>query len=150
MNAQAKILVVEDEVAYAQTLKLKLTASDFNVLHAKNGKLGLETALSEHPALILTDIMMPEMNGMDMVRELRKDEWGKSALIVVLSNTEISKLEAEEAQCLYIIKSNKSLEEIVQLVSEIIEISTYLVATNAESLTPIEVFTKVKGRLGLE
>ncbi|MCA9392255.1 response regulator [candidate division WWE3 bacterium] len=149
MADAAKVLIVEDEQAYAQTLKLKLASSGFEVLHALNGEDGLKDALESHPTLILTDIMMPKMNGMEMVGELRKDGWGQTALIVVLSNTEISKLEAEAAGCLYLIKSDKSLDDIVQLVQEIVEISTYMTTQTQGSFTPQQVFAKVKERLGI-
>lgn len=79
MVAQAKehtILIVEDDVPELNALRDKFTHEGFSILEAKNGEEGLATALREHPDLILLDIIMPVMDGMTMLVNLRKDPWG--------------------------------------------------------------------------
>ncbi len=81
------ILVVEDEVAMLQALSAKLELEGFNVLKAEDGEKGFEVALKEHPDLIMLDIIMPKMNGIETLKKIRGDQsWGAEALIVMLSN----------------------------------------------------------------
>ncbi len=117
----AKILIVEDEKYIRQVLVDKFAHEGFNALEAKNGKEGLEFALKEHPDLILLDIVMPEMNGMTMLTELRKDIWGKNVPVIMLTNlSDVEKvsnvLESEVYD--YLVKSDWKLEEVVSRVRE--------------------------------
>lgn len=66
-----RILLVEDESELAKYIKSIL--SEFQVSLAPNGKTGLEQALKEQPALIISDIMMPEMNGIELCRALKNN-----------------------------------------------------------------------------
>ncbi len=81
-----KILVVENELSTRKILVDKLSREHFSVLEAKDGLEGLNMALKEHPDLILTDIFMPKMDGMEMMNNLHKDAWGKQVPIIILSN----------------------------------------------------------------
>lgn len=84
-DTKKKILIVDDEESIVEALNSHLKGEGFDVITAKNGKEGLDMALKEHPDLILLDIMMPVMNGIEMFKELRKDEWGKTAQIILLT-----------------------------------------------------------------
>ena len=70
---KGKILVVDDEVYILHILEFSLGAEGFHVITANNGELAVERAIQEQPDLIVLDIMMPKMNGMDVLRELRHD-----------------------------------------------------------------------------
>ena len=76
-----KILIVEDEEDMLRALVDELGHEGFETLEAKNGKEGLSIALKERPDLILLDILMPEMDGMAVMKHLRGDVWGKKVLI---------------------------------------------------------------------
>ena len=80
------VLIIEDELDLRGLLKTKLISEHFEVLEADNGKIGLDISLSSHPDIILLDIVMPVMDGLAMLKELRQDEWGKTAKVIVLSN----------------------------------------------------------------
>ncbi|MCA9365229.1 MAG: response regulator [Candidatus Moranbacteria bacterium] len=80
------ILVVEDEDSLSQAVSMRLSSSGFRVLRQSNGHEGLACALKERPDLILLDIVMPVMDGMEMLSALRKDEWGKDVPVILLSN----------------------------------------------------------------
>ena len=80
------ILVVDDDKLIREGLTVMLRAENYTVLEAENGKQGLELALAEKPALILTDFRMPEMDGAAMLSALRSDEWGATVPVFVLSN----------------------------------------------------------------
>lgn len=81
-----KILVVEDEAALLRVLSDKLRREGFEVTEASDGLQGLEAAFSQHPHLILFDIIMPHMDGLTMLKRLREDPWGRYVPVVILTN----------------------------------------------------------------
>ena len=115
------ILLIEDESAIQHALTDKLKEEGFDVLEAKNGEDGLKMAKEKHPDLILLDIIMPIMDGITMFKELRKDEWGKDAKIIFLTNlseeeriSEVLNLGTAE----YLIKTDWSLADVVKKIRE--------------------------------
>jgi len=70
-NEQFKILIVDDEDDILQFIKYNLEKENFQVRIANNGKNGLLLAEEENPDLIILDIMMPEMDGVEVCRQLR-------------------------------------------------------------------------------
>lgn len=82
------VLVVEDDNLTRKSLVNLLLEKGLVVHEAVNGKVGLEQALAKKPDLVLTDVRMPEMDGIAMIGELRKDEWGKNVPIIVLTTDE--------------------------------------------------------------
>ncbi|MBK1987201.1 response regulator [Sphaerospermopsis aphanizomenoides BCCUSP55] len=67
------ILVIEDEIQILLNLREILELSEFSVITATDGKMGLQLAKTKHPDLILCDIMMPELNGYEVLTELRRE-----------------------------------------------------------------------------
>lgn len=119
MKAETKLLLIvedEDSVVYALSEKFNLTEG-VKVLFASNGVDGLRKALEEKPDLILLDIILPEMDGIEMLKKLRDDAWGKSADVIILSNLSDpdSEKEAKELGVTqYIIKSDAKIEDVVK------------------------------------
>jgi len=83
----SKIAIIEDDQAIAQMYRIKFEAEGFTVQTAGNGKLGLELIKDYKPDIILLDLMMPEMNGEEMLQQLRKTDWGKDIKVIILTNT---------------------------------------------------------------
>jgi DNA-binding response OmpR family regulator len=81
-----KIAIIEDDQAISQMYRLKLEAENYQVETAENGKLGLALAESMKPDIILLDLMMPEMNGDEMLAALRQTDWGKNIKVIILTN----------------------------------------------------------------
>jgi len=81
-----KIAIVEDDQAICQMYRFKFEAEGYTVEVADNGKLGLELAEKMRPDIILLDLMMPEMNGDEMLGLLRKTAWGKDVKVIILTN----------------------------------------------------------------
>lgn len=110
------ILVVEDEPAVALALTDALGKEGFSVTTAKDGQEGLEKALAEHPELIITDLKMPIMTGLEMVQKLRSDEWGRDAKILILSNlSDLDTLQdaMEKGAFHYMVKGDSNMSDIV-------------------------------------
>lgn len=82
----AKVAIIEDDAAISQMYRIKFEAEGYTVETAENGLLGLKLAESMKPDIILLDLMMPEMNGHDMLVELRKKSWGADIKVVILTN----------------------------------------------------------------
>ncbi len=81
-----KIAIIEDDQAISQMYRFKFEAEGYNVETAENGKLGLELTEKMKPDVILLDLMMPEMNGDEMLEKLRKTTWGKDIKVIILTN----------------------------------------------------------------
>ena len=69
----AVILIVEDEKKIARFLELELRHEGYDVLTAYDGRSGLDTALQEDPDLLILDLMLPELSGIEVCRRLRLD-----------------------------------------------------------------------------
>ncbi len=68
-----RVLVVEDEVAIVEAVKYALDLEGFQVTSTSNGREGLEAARRLNPALVLLDVMLPGMSGLDVCRQLRRE-----------------------------------------------------------------------------
>ena len=67
-----RILVVEDDVSILSGLSINLKVEGYEVLQAQDGRTGLQRAADEHPDLLVLDVMLPEMNGYEVLKELRR------------------------------------------------------------------------------
>ncbi|MDB5161378.1 MAG: hypothetical protein JWO96_758 [Candidatus Saccharibacteria bacterium] len=81
-----KVAIVEDDLAIAQMYRLKFEAEGFQVRIAENGRLGLALCQDMEPDIVLLDLMMPEMNGDEMLDKMRQTDWGKGIKVIVLAN----------------------------------------------------------------
>jgi two-component system, OmpR family, alkaline phosphatase synthesis response regulator PhoP len=82
---KAKIMVVDDEPNIIQTLQDRLEMNEYTVISACNGKEGLDKAINEKPDVVLLDVIMPIMDGHEMLERLRKTEAGKNIAVIMLS-----------------------------------------------------------------
>jgi DNA-binding response OmpR family regulator len=85
-SVKDRALVVEDSSTIAAIVKHYLELEGFDVLVAADGIAGLETARREHPDLIVTDMNLPGMDGLDMVRALRADKAVQHMSIFMLTS----------------------------------------------------------------
>lgn len=82
----AKIAIIEDDLAISQMYRIKFETEGYTVETAENGKLGLDLIESMKPDIILLDLMMPEMNGEEMLIKLRASTWGRNIKVIILTN----------------------------------------------------------------
>ena len=121
-----RILIVEDDESMLSTVSDYLETQEFEPLTARDGEEGLETALKEHPDLILLDILMPKMDGMIMLKKLRQDEWGKGVPVIILTNvnpntSSVINSVLESNPAYYLVKSDVKLEGIVDKVKDVLK-----------------------------
>ena len=120
-----KILIVEDERPLREALRDILTRSGFLVLEAADGEKGLALALAEHPDITLLDLVMPKMNGTEMLTRLRADDWGKDAAVIVLTNLsadsgELVRNVVSGAPLCFLVKSDWDIHDVVDKVREVL------------------------------
>jgi len=123
INFMKKILFIEDESTLQKTLGEVLTNEGYQVVSALDGELGLRTAKKEKPDLILLDLILPKMNGFDVLKNIKKDAEIKDIPIIVLTNLEsmedIQKA-LELGAATYLVKANYSLEEVLEKINKTI------------------------------
>ncbi|MFZ3044147.1 MAG: response regulator [Minisyncoccia bacterium] len=125
-TTKKKVLVVEDDEATLKALHTALEDAGLIVLEAKNGVSGVVMALQERPDLILLDILMPMMDGWEMLEEVRgKDDWGKCVPVIILTNltadedAQVRHI-AELGPSFFMVKADWKLEGVVDKVLEIL------------------------------
>ena len=93
-SGEPTILVVDDEPATVEYLRELLGQRGFDVLSATGGRAGIELALSRNPDVILLDLMMPEVNGFDVVRALRENPEARQIPILILTGMDLTLADA--------------------------------------------------------
>lgn len=118
-----RILIVEDEEAINNMYKMKLEQEGYEVYNAFNAKDGLELAESKSPALVLLDIMMPEVSGTEMLDKLRSKQWGANIRVIVLTNLGESEAPLDLKYLnvdRYIVKSDYTPSQVAAVVREVL------------------------------
>jgi len=118
-----KILIAEDESALQEGLKVSLESEGFVVLTAGDGQTAIDLAISEHPDLILMDIMMPIKSGLEAIKELKADARTEAIPVMLLTNYSYGFMK-EEAQYSgaagYLVKANISLDKVTTAAKQVL------------------------------
>lgn len=159
-EVKTHILVIEDETQIARVLKMELGYEGYQVSVEHNGKAGLETALQTEMDLILLDVMLPGLSGIEVLRRYRKENRNTPIILLTARNTtfdkvagldhgaddyvtkpfEIEELLARIRACLRNHPKSKEEESVLQVEDLIIETDSREVSRNGKfiSLTPKE------------
>ena len=115
-----KILILEDDVFLSKAYVIILSKEGYEVTQFPNGKQGLEATKKEQFDLILLDLLMPEMGGLDFLRLFNAKEHPETKIIVFsnLSSVESIKEATKLGATKYIAKATFSPKEMVELVKE--------------------------------
>ncbi|PKL72384.1 response regulator [Candidatus Kuenenbacteria bacterium HGW-Kuenenbacteria-1] len=123
MTNKIKILIVEDDFFLRKLCQKKLEQKEFEVFLAEDGNKGIEEAKKNQPDLILLDIILPGINGFEVLKTLKKDLATASIPIVLLSNLG-QKEDIDKGLALgandYLIKAHFSPQEIVDKIEEVL------------------------------
>ena|SRR5215469_9467805 len=118
------ILIVEDDKILLDMYADAFKHNGFTIIIAEDGKKGLDLALSEKPNIILLDLALPKIHGIEIMKSIRIDTWGKTVPIIVLTNLNVDGkiLEAitryNPVYCL--LKANTTPEEVISKAKEVI------------------------------
>ncbi|KKU97150.1 MAG: Response regulator receiver, CheY-like protein [Parcubacteria group bacterium GW2011_GWC2_48_17] len=111
-----KILIIEDDIFFGDVLRQKLQTSGYETLLSRDGTSGLKQIREEHPDLVLLDIILPKMNGYELLEAKQNDPTIASIPVIVISNLGQS-VEINRALVLgvkdYLVKSQFDPEEII-------------------------------------
>ena len=116
-----KIAIIEDDQAISQMYRIKFEAENFVVETAENGKLGIDLVISMKPDIVLLDLMMPEMNGDEVLEQMRSNPWGKDIKVVILTNMgeqEISPKIRELGVSAIILKADMTPRQVAEIVKK--------------------------------
>lgn len=119
MSKKIKIAIIEDDMAIVQMYRTKFESEGYDVLTAPDGASGLELIDEAQPDIVLLDLMMPNMNGLEMLAKLRSQPNGRAAKVVVLTNmgdtetaTKVYKMAADD----YIVKAEMTPRQVADRV----------------------------------
>lgn len=85
-NEVKKILIVEDDKFLRELISKKLLAEEFQVIEAKNGEEGVKKTFDEKPNLILLDLILPGIDGFEVLSQIKQDPLVSETPIIILSN----------------------------------------------------------------
>jgi two-component system alkaline phosphatase synthesis response regulator PhoP len=117
----AKLLVVEDDELMLRMYTKLLSYVGFETVVAKDGEEGLAKAISEKPSLIILDIMMPKVNGLDVLKELKSKKETQNIPVVLLTNVSDDSVLSEAFKLGatgYLIKSQIANNELVEEIKQ--------------------------------
>ena len=113
------ILIIDDDVMLSGMLANALKDAGYSVLEAADGQAGLQIAMNEHPSLAIIDYKLPDIDGLELIKTIRADEWGK--VVPLILSTNVYEVEVMNAVMQlgvqdYILKADVDLQEIIRLV----------------------------------
>lgn len=97
MNTPSRILFIDDDEALREVFSVKLTASGFRAETAESGETGIKKAKEFKPDLILMDVKMPKMDGVEALMTLKEDPETKNIKVVFLTSVGDPRTEGEKA-----------------------------------------------------
>lgn len=115
-----KVLVVDDEVDFLEMIKLRLEANNYEVVTAFDGKEALEKVKKDKPDAVLLDVLMPGIDGIDVLKKIRKENDKLPIFIITaFSNEERFKLANKFNASGFILKTSDLQSEINNITSAI-------------------------------
>lgn len=134
-----RILVVEDEKQISKILKLELEYEGYEVIVAYDGKSGLQAALDEKVDLILLDVMLPEMNGIEVLRRIRKENNLLPVILLTARNMTIDKVAGLDQGANDYITKPFEIEELLARIRSCLRQISNAVKTSQEDDTLLEI-----------
>ena len=123
-----KVLIVEDDKDICEMYSTAFMREGFKVFKAMEGKSAIEKYHQKHPDIILLDIMMPKVDGYEVLKEVRKKH-DKYVPVMMLTNLDITHFKRHDTVDhvdAYLIKSNFTPSEIVERTKEVLKVNKLL------------------------
>lgn len=119
-----KMIIAEDDPMLQEIYQMTFSEAGFEVFVAENGKKALEIIKKEKIDIVLTDSVMPEMDGFELIKNLRNGEYDKNIKVIMLSNLSQKEIQDKAMQLGasgFIVKANFNPDELVVEVKKIIQ-----------------------------
>ena len=119
------VLLVEDDEPIIRAIERKLSNVEIELIVARDGEEGFTKADQSRPDLLLLDLIMPNMDGLTLLKKIRATSWGKSMPVIVLTNLSNpeSELEAKNLGVVdYLIKTDWKIEDLVKKINKLLQI----------------------------
>ena len=123
----ATILIVDDDPLMYELYELMLSQDKHTVFVANNGEQALKLAEEKKPDLILLDVMMPKMNGLDVLEHLKQNPETQDCLVIAFSNLvdpTVEKAALDKGAVRYAVKSQYQSKALRHLVEEVLDTKT--------------------------
>lgn len=123
-ETKEKILIVEDDMYINKMYQLKLNLEGYQVEIAENGRVGVEKTKSFKPDIILLDILMPEMDGFEVLKTVKANKDSKDIPVLIMSNLgqEDHIQKGKELGAVgYIVKTQYTPAKVVETIKEVLE-----------------------------
>jgi len=122
-----RVLLAEDDRFLRRAAEARLRQHGLEVLTAVDGEEALRVARAEHPDLVLLDVVMPKLQGFEVLKALKQDDATARIPVIVLSNLGQER-DVEQATALgavaFLVKANLSLQDLVQRVDAVLATGT--------------------------
>lgn len=118
-----KIIFIEDEPALQKALTAVLNNAGYEMVSALDGEIGLELIKKEKPDLVLLDLILPKMDGFQVLETIRKDPETARLPVMILSNLEENSdinRALELGATTYLLKTNYRLEDVVKKIADVL------------------------------
>ena len=115
------ILIAEDDPFISRMYEIKLTAAGFKVVVKNNGREAYEVAKAEHPSLLLLDINMPELSGLEVLAALASDgfDFAKTpAVVLTNSSQDADRQKALSFGAEYLVKAELTPKQVLDVISQ--------------------------------
>ena len=120
-----KVAIIEDDLVISQMYRMKFEGAGLEVQMAGNGARGVELVEHFKPDIILLDLQMPEMDGVEALEIMRKKPWGKDIPVIILTNIgeeEAPKKLKDLGVQSYIVKANLTPNQVLERVKKALNI----------------------------
>lgn len=125
MNKNKKILVIEDEATLQKALNEVLTGEGYQVFSATDGQKGLELVQEEKPDLILLDIIMPKMDGFEVLKRIKEDDAISQIPIIILTNlSDVNDIQKalDLGATTYLVKADFHIEDVLKKIEKVLNV----------------------------
>jgi DNA-binding response OmpR family regulator len=119
-----KIVLVEDDEMMARMYRKVFSLGGFEITIASDGKAGLRRIKEIMPDLVILDVMMPKMNGMEVLNELKRNSKTKDIMVVMLTNLSIPeeiRFALEKGAISYLIKCENEPRKVFEVVRKLLD-----------------------------
>ncbi len=124
-NKGKKILVIEDEATLQKALNEVLSEEGYNVVSSLDGLRGLELAKEEIPDLILLDIILPKMDGFEVLKRIKEDDKISKIPVIILTNlSDLNDIQKalDLGATTYLVKADFHIEDVLKKIKKVLDI----------------------------